>query len=83
MNTIDYKPPYFLTSKILNLSVQIADKCRCLNNYRFSNNFVILRKLSRIKSIYSSLAIEANTLKLHEINLLAQGKNINAPFKEN
>lgn len=82
MKTFDYKPPYSLTSKILNLSMQIADKCRCLNNYRFSNNFIILRKLSRIKSIYSSLAIEANTLKLNEINLLVQGKNIDAPFKE-
>ena len=82
MDTIDYKPPYSLTTKTNKYLRLIERKCNMLASYQSSNNFVILRKLSRIKSIYSSLAIEANTLKLNEINLLSEGKNIDAPFKE-
>lgn len=82
MNTIDYKPPYSLTTKTNKYLRLIERKCNMLGSYESSNNFVILRKLSRIKSIYSSLAIEANTLKLNEVNLLAQGKKIDAPYKE-
>lgn len=61
---MDYKPPFTLTNVMFDYATSITEKVGQINNYNNLNKMPILRKNNRIKSVHSTLAIEANSLSL-------------------
>jgi len=76
------KPPYELTSRILNLISSISEKIGEVKSARLSKPPTDLRKRNRIKSIQSSLEIEGNTLTVEQITDLIDNKRVLAPKKD-
>lgn len=60
----NYVPPFTITNKMLDRISSIMKKIGKLDNYKDLNRLTVLRRNNRIKSIHSSLAIEANSLLL-------------------
>ncbi|KKB96460.1 Fic/DOC family protein [Candidatus Arcanobacter lacustris] len=79
---IDYKPPFTLTSKIINLSEAIAYEMGRLAGEKMLLPTIKLRRSNRIKTIQASLAIEGNTLTLDQITDILDGKHILGPSKD-
>ena len=77
-----YKPPFTITNKMLSLCISITEKVGQINNYQSLKRMPILRKNNKIKSIHSSLAIEANTLSLNQVKDVVEGKVVIGPKKE-
>jgi Fic family protein len=71
-----YKPPFEITSKIIELISNISEKIGEINSLQDSPYSVKLRKENRIKTIHSSLAIENNSLSLKQITDIIDGKRI-------
>ena len=59
---VDYKPPFTISNKMLKYVSSITEKISKLDNYTNLNKMLVLRRNNRIKSIHSSLAIEANSI---------------------
>lgn len=78
----DYKPPYTITNKMLEYISSIMEKIGKLDNYTNFNKMPVLRKNNRIKSIHSSLAIEANSLSLDQVKDVIAGRTVIGPLKE-
>jgi Fic family protein len=76
------KPPYQITSEILGLIQSIAQKLGEINTLKLSKPPILLRKENRIKSIYSSLAIEGNTLNLNQITSILDNKRVLGPKQD-
>lgn len=79
---IDYKPPYTITNKMLDYVSSIMEKIGKLDNYTNFNKMPTLRRNNRIISIYSSLAIEANSLSLGQVKDVISGRTVIGPQKE-
>lgn len=62
-----YVPPFEITNYMLEKISSIMKKIGSLENYRDLNKMPVLRKNNRIKSIHSSLAIEANSLSFEQV----------------
>ena len=77
-----YKPPFNITMKMLKLSISITEKLGKINSYSTLKRMPILRKNNQIKSIHSSLAIEANSLSLNQVRDVIEGKTVIGPLKE-
>ena len=77
-----YKPPFDITNKMLNLSISITEKIGLINSFSSLKRMPILRKNNKIKSIHSSLAIEANSLSLSQVKDVIDGKVVLGPKKE-
>lgn len=77
-----YEPPFTITNKMLILVAQIAEKTGRISNYRDFETKPHLRRNNRIRSIHSSLAIEANSLSLDEVKGVIAGKTVFGPQKE-
>ena len=77
-----YKPPFSITSRMLSLCISITEKVGQINNYQSLKRMPILRKNNKIKSIHSSLAIEANSLSLNQVKDVIEGKVVIGPRKE-
>ena len=77
-----YKPPFNITNKMLSLCISITEKVSQINNYQSLKRMPILRKNNKIKSIHSSLAIEANSLSLNQVKDVIEGKVVIGPRKE-
>ncbi len=69
-----YIPPYDITEEMLELTSEIMELVGGLNNVNDLDKLPRLRKVSRIKSIYSSLAIENNTLTIQQVTDVINGK---------
>ncbi len=76
------KPPYEITSKILNLIASISEKIGEVNAAHLNKPPTELRKRNRIKTIQASLEIEGNTLTVEQITDLLDSKIILAPKKD-
>ncbi len=76
------KPPFTITNCMLDNISSIMKKIGKLDNYKELNKMPILRRNNRIKSIHSSLAIEANSLSLDEVKDVIDGKTIIGSQKE-
>jgi len=77
-----YKPPFTISSKAIN---QIADISAQIERYAIrmeQEDGLLLRKINRIKTIQSSLAIEGNTLSETMITEILEGKPVVAPVRE-
>ena len=77
-----YQPSFTITNKTLSLCISITEKIGRINNYQSLKRMPILRKNNKIKSIHSSLAIEANSLSLIQVKDVIDGKIVIGPQKE-
>lgn len=75
-------PPFKITENILNTSVQIAEILGSLNSLRPEKPTLKLRRQNKIKTIHSSLAIEGNTLSVHQVTDIINNKRVIAPSKD-
>ena len=69
-----YVPPFQITNIMLDKISSIMKKIGKLDNYKDLNKMPILRSNNRIKSIHSSLAIEANSLSYDQVKDVIDGK---------
>ena len=79
---VNYVPPFTITNKMLDYISNIMEKIGKLDNYTNFNKMPVLRKNNRIKSIHSSLAIEANSLSLEQVKDVIAGRSVIGPQKE-
>lgn len=78
----NYVPPFEITNDMLEKVSSIMKKIGMLENYKDLNKMPVLRRNNRIKSIYSSLAIEANSLSLNQVKDVIDGKLVIGSKKE-
>ena len=74
-----YIPPYDITEEMLELTSEIMELLGELKNVNDLEKLPRLRRVSRIKSIHSSLAIENNTLTLKQVTDVIEGKRVLGP----
>ena len=67
---------------MLNYSISISQKIEKISSYQSLKRMPTLRRNNRIKSIYSSLAIEANSLSLDQVRDVIDGNNVIGSQKE-
>ncbi|MDE6930508.1 MAG: Fic family protein [Lachnospiraceae bacterium] len=77
-----YIPPYEITDKILSLAALISEKIGQITERNNLESKLHLRKNNKIRSIYSSLRIEANSLSLNEVKDVINGKTVLGTVKE-
>ena len=77
-----YMPPFTVTMHMLTLVSEISEKIGKVSNFRSFETKPHLRKNNRIRSVYSSLAIEANSLSLNEVKGVIDGKTVIGPPKD-
>lgn len=77
-----YKPPYIITDKILSYVSSISEKIGRITATADLEAKPHLRKNNRIKSIHSSLKIEANSLSLGQVRDVINGKAVLGEQKE-
>lgn len=76
------KPPFEINEKIMSDVIEIAE---LVGKVSVNNNITtnpVLRKSNRIRTIYSSLAIEQNILDMEQVTAVLSGKHIIAPPKD-
>ena len=76
------KPPFEITTSILNKVAEIAELVGRVSALQGLSASPVLRRANRIRTIYSSLAIEQNTLSLEQVTAVLDGKRIIAPPKD-
>ena len=77
-----YKPPFEITDAIANLTLEI---CQLIRQFQATNALSKnpkLRKKNRIKSIYSSLSIEHNSLTENQVTAVINGIRVIAPQRD-
>ncbi len=74
-----YQPPFTMNEEITNLIVEIGEYVGVITTYDAMRPNPILRRENRIRTIYSSLAIEQNTLTLEQVTDVINGKRILGP----
>ena len=77
-----YKPPFDITSNMLQMSISITEKLGQIVSFNSLKRMPILRRNNKIKSIHSSLAIEANSLSLNQVKDVIEGKVVIGQQKE-
>lgn len=78
----DYTPPYQITDKTLSLVAVISEKIGRITERSNLDAKPHLRKNNKIKSIHSSLAIEANSLTLGDVKDVINGRLVLGTEKE-
>lgn len=76
------KPPFKITNSILDKIAEIAELVGQVSAVSGLTANPMLRRTNRIRSIYSSLAIEQNTLNLEQVTAVLNGKKVIAPPKD-
>ena len=76
------KPPFEITSAMLDAIAEIAELVGHVNATAGLSTNPMLRRTNRIRTIYSSLAIEQNTLSLEQVTAVLNGKRVIAPPKD-
>lgn len=76
------KPPYNISTRILELIASIFEKIGEVNAAYLFKPPTELRKKNRIKTIQSSLEIEGNSLSLDQVTAILDNKRIIAPEKD-
>lgn len=71
-----YKPPFQLTDSMFSLSSEIMENLGKLNFVHNLDKLPRLRKVSKLKSVQSSLAIESNALSLDQVTSVINGKRV-------
>ena len=78
----DYKPPFTITNEILAYVSSISEKVGRISAISNLEAKPHLRRNNRIKSIHSSLKIEANSLSLGQVRDVINGKMVLGEQKE-
>lgn len=78
----DYKPPFTITNKMLLYISSISEKLGNINGQGSLSSKPHLRKNNQIRSIHSSLKIEANTLSLAQVQDVINGQLVLGKQKE-
>ena len=76
------KYPFQINAKILKLTAEISELFGSMSTLTEAARSPHLRRNNRIKTIYSSLAIEQNTLSLEQVTAVLSGKRVLAPPKD-
>ena len=76
------KPPFEITKTVLDETAEIAELVGRVNASLGLSTNPTLRRTNRIRTIYSSLAIEQNTLSLNQVTAVLSGKRVIAPPKD-
>lgn len=79
---MSYTPPYRITNKTLSLVSEISEKIGKITSRTDLDSKPHLRKNNKIKSVHSSLKIEANSLTLGEIKDVINGRAVIGERKE-
>ncbi len=82
MKEPSYLPPFTVTTKAINLVAEIS---ALIGRYVIrleKSDGLRLRKVNRIKTIHSSLAIEGNKLSEDQVRDIIDGKSVIAPLRE-
>jgi Fic family protein len=69
-------PKFEVDTAIESQALQILHLSEGFDEYATSDKFFHIRKANRIKSIQSSLAIEANSLTLEQVTDIINGKKV-------
>jgi len=77
-----YKPPFVVSNKMLVLSISITEKIGMITKYESLKRMPVLRRNNKIKSIHSSLAIEANSLSIDQVFDVVAEKMVIGPKHE-
>lgn len=77
-----YEPPYTISNKMLELVSSISEKVGKISSHKELETRPHLRKNNRIRSIHSSLKIEANSLSLTEVRDVINGHLVLGDQKE-
>lgn len=72
----DYKPPFHITDKMTALIAEISEQVGRITILQEKTINPHLRRENRIRTIYSSLAIEHNSLSLEQVTAILDGKRI-------
>lgn len=78
----EYKPPFTITNQILMYVSSISEKIGRITATSRLETRPHLRRNNRIKSIHSSLKIEANSLSLNQVRDVINGKMVLGEQKE-
>lgn len=76
------RPPFEVTDRMLMLVARISEKIGQAGCSSALDRKPYLRKSNRIRSIHSSLAIEANPLSQDEVRHIISGKTVIGPARE-
>lgn len=76
------KPPFEITEAALSDVMEISELVGKISSTQNLSTSPILRHQNRIRTIYSSLAIEQNTLSLEQVTAVLSGKRVLAPPKD-
>lgn len=69
-----YVPPFTMTEEIVNMVIDIGELVGRIDAHDDLSLNPTLRRENRIKTIYSSLAIEQNTLSIDQVTDVIDGK---------
>ncbi len=78
----NYIPPYTISNRMLELVSEISEKIGKISSYKELESKPHLRRNNRIRSIHSSLKIEANSLSLSEVRDVINGHPVLGDQKE-
>lgn len=76
------KPPFEITEAALSDVMEISELVGKISSTQNLSTSPILRCQNRIRTIYSSLAIEQNILSLEQVTAVLSGKRVFAPPKD-
>ncbi len=79
---LNKRPPFEVTNEILSDVAEIAELIGKVGATQGLTANPTLRRSNRIRTIYSSLAIEQNTLSLEQVTAVLNGKRVLAPPKD-
>lgn len=77
-----YTPPFTVSAEAINMVAKISAQMERYAIRLEQEDSLRLRKANRIKTIYSSLAIEGNTLSENDVRDILDGKHIVAPIRQ-
>lgn len=78
----EYQPPFTITNKILSLVSSVSEKIGHIDAISHPESRPHLRRNNQIRSIHSSLKIEANSLSLGQVRDIINGKTVLGEQKE-
>ena len=79
---VSYTPPYTISEKMLDQVASISEKVGKVTSHKELESKPHLRRNNRIRSIHSSLKIEANSLSLNDVKDVVNGHLVMGDWKE-
>lgn len=77
-----YEPPFTITNAILKSVASISEKLGRIETWRTLERQPHLRRNNRIRSVHSSLRIEANSLSLNNVRDVLNNRVVIGPVKD-